>query len=145
MEKKVEKVVAVSGYFNPIHKGHIELFREARKLGDKLVVIINNDDQVKMKGSKAFMEEQERKAIIEAIRHVDEVVISIDKEDGTQRKTIEMLKPHIFANGGDRRNEGDIPEAEICRKYGIQMVFNVGGNKVQSSSWLLAAVSQKSL
>ena len=136
--------MAVSGYFNPIHKGHIELFREAKKLGDKLVVILNNDDQVKLKGSKAFMEEQERKAIIEAIRHVDEVVISID-EDGTQRKTIEMLKPHIFANGGDRRNEGDIPEAEICRKYGIQMVFNVGGNKVQSSSWLLSAVSQKSL
>ena len=139
-----ERVVAVSGYFNPIHKGHIDLFREAKKLGDKLIVILNNDNQVKMKGSKAFMEEQERKAIIEAIRHVDEVVISID-EDGTQRKTIEKLKPHIFANGGDRRNENDIPEAEICRKYGIQMVFNVGGNKVQSSSWLLAAVTQSKI
>ena len=92
----------------------------------------------------AQLEEQERKAIIEAIRHVDEVMISID-EDGTQRKTIEMLKPHIFANGGDRRNENDIPEAEICRKYGIQMVFNVGGNKVQSSSWLLAAVTQSKI
>lgn len=144
MEKKVEKVVAVSGYFNPIHKGHIDLFREARKLGDKLIVIINNDDQVRLKGSTAFMHEQERKVIIEAIRHVDEVVISID-EDKTQCRTLAMIKPHIFANGGDRRNEGDIPEAEICKKYGIEMVFNVGGNKVQSSSWLLSAVSQKSL
>src|SRR3989338_124243 len=133
------KIVAVSGYFNPIHKGHIELFREAKKLCDKLIVILNNDTQVKLKRSKAFMDEQERKAIIEAIKYVDEVFISVD-EDGTQRKTLQLLQPHIFANGGDRRNENDIPETDVCRKHSIQMVFNVGGNKVQSSSWLLSAV-----
>jgi phosphomannomutase len=136
-----KRVVAVSGYFNPVHKGHIDLFKEARALGDKLVVVLNNDRQVSMKGSQKFMSEYERKAIIEAIRYVDEVIVSVD-DDGTQCKTLELLKPHIFANGGDRRGEADIPEAEVCARYNIQMQFNVGGEKVQSSSWLLGSVKE---
>lgn len=138
---KKEQVVAVSGYFNPVHKGHIAMFKEARKFGDKLIVILNSDKQVEMKGSKKFMDENERKYILESIGCVDEVVISID-DDPTQCKTLVLLKPHIFANGGDRRSENDLPEAAICREHGIKMVFNVGGEKVQSSSWLLKNVKQ---
>lgn len=134
--EKVQIVVAVSGYFNPVHRGHISMFKEAKKLGDKLVVILNSDHQVTLKGSKKFMDEQERKYILEAIGCVDGVIISIDK-DKTQCRTLSMLKPHLFANGGDRQSETDIPEAAVCKQYGIKMVFNVGGGKVQSSSWLL--------
>jgi phosphomannomutase len=136
MVEKKQVVVAVSGYFNPLHKGHVKLFEEAKKLGDKLVVIINSDKQRAIKGSKEFMNESERKIIVEAIRHVDEAIISID-EDGTQCKTLEMLKPDIFANGGDRKAPEDLPESTVCRKNNIELVFDVGGNKVQSSSWLL--------
>jgi len=141
MENTKPKVVAVSGYFNPVHRGHISLFSEAKKLGDKLVVILNNDQQVAIKGSQKFMDEQERKEIIENLKPVDEVVISIDK-DGTQCATLAMLKPDIFANGGDRRNPADLPEAAICAEHNIQMIFNVGGDKIQSSSWLLNTVKE---
>ncbi len=135
MEEK-QKVVVVSGYFNPIHKGHVRLFKEAKSLGDKLVVIVNNDNQVKLKGSFPFMSEKSRVEVIKAIQYVDEVILSID-QDRTVRKTLAMLKPDIFANGGDRRERVDLPEAEVCKKYNIQLVFNVGGGKIQSSSWLI--------
>jgi len=131
-----EIIVTVSGYFNPIHRGHISMFKAAKALGDKLIVILNNDKQVEIKGSQKFMSQWERKEIIEAIRHVDGVFISVD-EDGTQCKSLEFLKPDIFANGGDRRETSDIPEAKVCEERGIKMIFNVGGEKVQSSSWLL--------
>ena len=131
-----EKVVVVSGYFNPVHKGHIAMFEEAKKLGTKLIVIINSDKQVEMKGSRKFMDEDERRYIVESIGCVDKAVVSID-EDKTQCKTLAMIKPHLFANGGDRRNENDLPEAAVCKEHEIEMVFNVGGGKVQSSSWLL--------
>ena len=113
-----EKVVAVSGYFNPVHKGHIAMFKEARKLGAKLVVIINSDRQVELKGSKKFMNEEERKYIVESFGCVDEAIVSID-EDKTQCKTLAMVKPHIFANGGDRRNEADLPESAVCKEHGM--------------------------
>ncbi|MBT4935410.1 HAD-IIB family hydrolase [Candidatus Woesearchaeota archaeon] len=135
--------VAVSGYFNPIHHGHIGLFKEAKKLGDKLCVIINSDMQVSIKGSQKFMDENERKAIVESIRYVDEAIISID-EDGTQCKTLEMIKPDIFANGGDRKNPDDIPESTVCTQHGIEMIFGIGGGKMQSSSWLLRKVKKES-
>lgn len=136
MEKAKQKIVAVSGYFNPVHKGHINLFREAKALGDKLVVILNNDNQVKLKGSCPFMSQKDRKEVLESIGYIDEVVISID-EDRSVCKTLEMVKPDVFANGGDRREELDIPEAEVCKKYNIELVFNVGGGKSTSSSWLI--------
>jgi len=141
MEAAKPKVIAVSGYFNPVHRGHISLFNEAKKLGDKLVVILNNDLQVAIKGSQKFMGEQERKEIIENLKSVDEVVISID-EDGTQCATLALLKPDVFANGGDRRNPADLPEAAVCAEHNIKMVFNVGGEKIQSSSWLLGNVKE---
>jgi cytidyltransferase-like protein len=136
------RTVAVSGYFNPLHKGHIALFREARALGDRLVVIVNNDKQVALKGAHPFMSAIERAEIVSALRDVDEAIIAVDN-DQTVCKTIEMIKPHIFANGGDRRSALDIPEAEICRRLGICMIFEIGGKKTQSSSWLLSKVGAR--
>lgn len=135
-EEKKQKVVAVSGYFNPVHKGHISLFKAARALGDKLVVILNNDAQVKLKGSCPFMAQKDRKAVLEAIEGISEVVISLDT-DRTVCKTLALIKPDIFANGGDRREMFDIPETEVCKQHNIEMVFNVGGGKATSSSWLI--------
>jgi cytidyltransferase-like protein len=133
-EKK--KTVCVSGYFNPLHSGHIQLFQNSKELGDRLVVIVNNDEQVKLKGSIPFMEALERAEIVRNLRMVDEVVIAIDK-DKTVCKTLEKIHPDIFANGGDRKSAEDIPEAEVCERLGIEMVFNVGGEKTQASSKLL--------
>ena len=128
------KIVCTSGYFNPLHKGHVEYMEKARVLGDKLIVIVNNDKQRALKGSKEFMDEQERMLIVKALRCVDEVVLSID-EDSTVCKTLEMIKPDIFAKGGDRFNS-EIPEAKVCKSLGIEMIDGLGG-KIQSSSWLL--------
>ena len=124
------KIVAVSGYFDPIHVGHIEYFKLAKKLGDKLVVILNNDEQAKLKKGSAFMPQEERKAILEALRDVDEVFLSIDK-DGTVCRSLEALKPDIFAKGGDRFI-GEVPETEVCREMGIEMIDSLG-KKIQSS------------
>ena len=124
------KIVAVSGYFDPIHVGHIEYFKLAKKLGDKLVVILNNDEQAKLKKGSAFMPQEERKAILEALRDVDEVFLSIDK-DGTVCRSLEALKPDIFAKGGDRFI-GEVPETEVCMEMGIEMVDSLG-KKIQSS------------
>jgi rfaE bifunctional protein nucleotidyltransferase chain/domain len=143
MKRKYSKrsiVVCVSGYFDPIHRGHIEYLRLAKKLGDRLVVILNNDKQAKMKKGFIFMPIEDRAAILRAIKFVDEVVISIDK-DQTQRKSLEMLKPDIFAKGGDRYAY-EIPEAEICMKHGIRIVDGLG-KKIQSSSTLVNKIKGK--
>lgn len=135
LKKDKEILVAVSGYFNPLHIGHIRLFEEAKKLGTKLVVIVDNDEQVKLKGSIPFMNEKERMEIIASLTVVDNVVLAVDK-DRTVCRTLELIKPHIFANGGDRTQK-NIPEVAICKEIKCKMVFNVGkGGKIQSSSWL---------
>lgn len=126
--------VCTSGHFNPVHIGHITLFREAKRLGDYLVVIVNNDYQVTLKGSKPFMDEKERCAIIKALKYVDEVVLSIDR-DKSIKKTLAMIRPNIFAKGGDSTPE-NVPEIDVCRKHDIEIVYGVGGGKIQSSSWL---------
>jgi rfaE bifunctional protein nucleotidyltransferase chain/domain len=128
------KVIAASGYFNPLHKGHVEYLEKAKELGDKLVVIVNSDHQRALKGSKEFMNEDERMTIISALRCVDEVILSIDK-DGTVCDTLRLISPDIFAKGGDRF-ANEIPEAKVCQELGIEMVDGLG-NKIQSSSWLL--------
>jgi len=133
--KQKKKKVCVSGYFNPIHKGHLEMFEAAKKLGDELIVIVNSDEQVKLKGSIPFMTEEERKFIIERIGCVDKVYISKDK-DKTVCETLKSLKPNIFANGGDRFSD-NVPEKKVCEELGIQMIFNIGGEKTQSSSSLI--------
>lgn len=132
MDKPV--TVAVSGYFDPIHSGHIEYLQKAKSLGDRLIVILNNDTQASLKKGKAFMPLEDRLAVVKSIRYVDEVFVSIDT-DSTVRKSLEALKPTIFAKGGDRF-QGEIPEAETCRRLGIQMVDGLGA-KIQSSSHLI--------
>ena len=139
---RVKKIIITSGFFNPIHIGHINLFREAKKLGDFLVVIVNNDEQVKIKGSISFMPEQERIEIIKALKYVDEVFLSIDKDKTVSESLKKAAKLYpgelFFAKGGDR-NAGNIPESErrVCEKFRIKVINGVGGDKVQSSSWLL--------
>ena len=125
------KIVAVSGYFDPLHVGHIEYFRLAKELGDRLIVILNNDEQAALKKGKPFMPLEERKKIIEAIKYVDEVFISIDK-DKSICESLRHLKPDIFAKGGDRFAY-EIPEAKVCEELGIKIVDGVGA-KIQSSS-----------
>ena len=138
---KKAKAIIVSGYFNPLHKGHLELFEKAKANGDELWVIVNSDHQRKLKGSKIFMKEDERIAIVSSIRIVDRSLVSIDK-DKTQRETLTYLaNEHLdeynlfFANGGDQNNDS-IPEVPICNKLGINLIEGLG-DKIQSSSWLL--------
>lgn len=135
----------VSGGFDPIHHGHIRYFHDAKKLGDKLVVVINNDNWIKLKKGHGFMKASERAEIISAFRDVDRVVISGHKKntkDMSVCKEIAKIKPDIFANGGDRFAD-NIPEFKLCNDLGIKMVFNVGhGGKVRSSSKLLKDYSR---
>jgi len=136
-----KKAIIVSGYFNPIHKGHLELFEIAKGLGDMLIVIVNSDLQRFLKGSKEFQKEDERLLIVKSICYVDWAMISIDK-DKTQ---VESLKEVFgiykdthdlsFANGGDQNNDS-IPESGICKELGINLIEGLG-DKIQSSSWLL--------
>lgn len=146
MKNKKEIIVAVSGGFDPIHIGHIRMFKEARALGDKLVVILNNDNWLKKKKGYAFMPQKERKEIIENIKWVDGVVLTGHKpnpQDMSVANDLKKLKPNIFANGGDRK-VGNTPEGPVCEKYNIKMVFNIGrGGKIQSSSWLLDAYNKR--
>ena len=127
--------VCVSGYFTVLHKGHVQLFEEAKKLGDRLVVIVNNNDQQTQKKGKLIHDATDIKYIVENLKMVDEAVVSIDK-DATVCETLRMLKPDIFANGGDRVSE-NVPEDKVCNELDIKMVFNVGGGKVNSSSDIL--------
>ena len=140
-KNKKHVVVAVSGGMDPIHIGHIRLIQDAGKLGDKLVVILNNDNWLKKKKGHIFMHQDERKEIIESIKGVDEVILTghgPNSEDMSVSKELMKVKPDIFANGGDR-TATNIPEAPVCKKIGCEMVFSVGqGGKIQSSSWLLA-------
>ena len=125
------KRVAVSGYFDPIHIGHLEYLKLAKELGDKLVVIVNNNDQCVLKKGKPFMDELDRVEIVRSLEMVDEVFLSIDK-DKTVCASLEEIKPDIFANGGDR-STGEIPESSICKKYNIEMIDGLG-DKIRSSS-----------
>ena len=118
------RTVAISGYFDPIHVGHLEYIIEAKKLGDKLVVIVNNNHQCVLKKGKPFMDENDRVRIVSSIKYVDEVFLSIDK-DKTVCKSLEKIKPAIFANGGDRKNY-EIPESVICNKNNIEIIDGLG-------------------
>ena len=135
------KAIIVSGYFNPLHKGHLELFEKVKASGDQLWVIVNSDLQRELKGSKEFMLEDERLLIVSAIGIVDKALISIDK-DKTQCATLADLADKFssdyelyFANGGDQNNDS-IPEVLVCKEKGIGLLEGFG-DKIQSSSWLL--------
>ena len=133
-------IVAVSGGFDPLHPGHIRLFEEAKNLGDKLVVILNNDNWLMKKKGYVFMNAKVRKEVIEAIRYVDQVIISKhkhDPEDMSVTEELRRIQPDVFANGGDRTKK-NVPEDAVCARIGCKMVFNVGeGGKIESSSHLV--------
>ena len=133
-------VAVVSGYFNPIHVGHLRMIRAAKQLADILVVIVNNDKQQVLKKGKVIIPEQDRVEIVDSIKYVDRTVLSIDT-DGSVRATLASLRKEypdeslIFANGGDRRSAGSISEAEVCQDLGIKIEFGVGGHdKADASS-----------
>ena len=141
------KAIIVSGYFNPLHKGHLELFEKAKAAGGALWVIVNSDLQRELKGSKEFMDENERLLIVSAIGIVDKALVSIDK-DKTQCATLADLADKFsgefelyFANGGDQNNDS-IPEVPVCKEKGIGLLEGLG-NKIQSSSWLLKNNNKK--
>lgn len=135
------KAIIVSGYFNPVHKGHLELFKKANEIGDFLIVLVNSDHQRKLKGSKEFQDENERLQIIQSLKPVGYACISVDR-DKTQVESLKMIHHKFgdvfdltFANGGDQTNE-TIPESLVCNELGITLVDGLG-DKIQSSSWLL--------
>ena len=135
------KAIIVSGYFNPIHKGHLEYFNNAKAMADKLFVIVNNDHQRALKGSKEFQKEDERMIIVANIKAVDQAVLSID-QDRTVCATIKHIAETYsgeynlaFANGGDQNND-TIPERPVCEAMGVTLIDGLG-DKIQSSSWLL--------
>ena len=128
------KVIVASGYFDPIHIGHIEYLERAKNLGGKLIVIVNNDHQAKLKKGSPFMPEKERMQVVKSLKPVDEVFLSIDT-DKSVCKSIEHLNPDIFAKGGDRTTE-NIPEVEICNKINCKIIDRLG-EKIQSSSNLI--------
>jgi len=125
------KVVIISGYFNPLHGGHLDMIEAAAKMGDRLVIIVNNDEQQVMKKGKIILDQDNRARLMRALRDADDVIISIDK-DPTQIETLKMVaeKYHgeqlVFANGGDRHGEREIPETEVCKANGIELAFGVG-------------------
>ena len=136
-----KKAIIVSGYFNPIHKGHLEYFNNAKAMADELFVIVNNDEQRALKESKEFQLEEERMLIVSSLKPVNKAILSIDT-DRTVCKTIAKIAKEygndydlVFANGGDQNND-TIPERTICEKMGIRLLDGLG-DKIQSSSWLL--------
>jgi len=137
----MKKAIIVSGYFNPIHKGHLEYFNNAKALADELFVIVNNDLQRRLKGSKEFQEEEERLFIVDNIKAVDKAILAVDKDRtvcATIRKIYQAYSDTYelaFANGGDQNNDS-IPEAPVCKELGVVLIDGLG-DKVQSSSWLL--------
>ena len=136
-----KKAIIVSGYFNPIHKGHLEYFNNAKALADELIVVVNNDHQRELKGSQSFQEQDERVIIVSNIKAVDKTVLSIDTDRtvcSTLRKIAQdygSMYDLAFANGGDQNNN-TIPERPVCEEVGITLIDGLG-DKIQSSSWLL--------
>lgn len=140
MGNKKKIIVAVSGGFDPIHIGHIKMLREAKKLGDELVVILNNDNWLKEKKTQVLMPQKEREEILKSIKWVDRVIVthhSPNPKDISVSKELFKIKSDIFAKGGERSK--NVPEAEACKKIGCKIKFNVGpGGNLKYSSWLLA-------
>lgn len=135
--------VAVSGGFDPIHPGHLIMIDEAAKLGDVIVIVNDDDFLVRKKGETFYPRIEDRIMIMQHIVGVKEVVIAIDKDD-TVCRTLEMVRPDIFVNGGDRKDRSSLPivEAEICDRIGCRMVF-IESNYVGHSRQLLNAYHNK--
>ena len=132
-------LVIVSGYFSPLHCGHLDYLEAGASLGDRLIVIVNNDLQQKKKKGKVILPQQDRLRIVKALSIVDEAYVAID-DDSSVKKTIESIALKnqqfnlIFANGGDRNQPSDIPEVDVCREHKIQLIFGAGGSTKRDSS-----------
>ena len=144
------KVVIVSGYFNPLHGGHLGMIEAAAKMGDYLIVVVNNDKQQLLKKGKIILNEENRLRLMRALKGVDQVMLSIDEEPPVT-ETLEMIARQypgcklVFANGGDRSAPEVVPERDVCEKYNIEMVYGVGGtNKADSSTRINQATGQES-
>jgi len=131
--------VIVSGYFSPLHIGHLDMIESGARLGDKLIVIVNNNEQQLAKKGKIIIDEKDRLRLVSALRDVDEALISID-QDRTVCQSIRLVAERhrdydlVFANGGDRKSGEVVPEQPICEEFGIRMVFDMGGNEKADSS-----------
>lgn len=139
------KVVVTSGGFDPLHVGHIRCLKDAKKIGDFLIVILNSDTFLLSKKGFVFMPYEERKEILKSIKYVDSVMDCVDK-DQSVCETLRMFHKEngndcdmIFAKGGDKTLE-NIPEVNVCKELNIMMIFGVGGSKVQSSSDLIKKI-----
>ena len=137
-----KSIIVLSGGFDPVHKGHLRMFREASWLGHHVIVGLNSDKWLTRKKGKPFMEFEERKEILESIKYINQV-IPFDDSDGTACDLIEKVDDMYdtdyriyFANGGDRTTD-NVPEMDICKELGVEMLWGVGGGKIQSSSWLI--------
>ena len=145
------RVGIISGYFNPLHTGHLDYIEGAKQKCDLLYVIVNSDRQVDIKGSKQFMDEGSRLRIVRALTYVNKAMVSIDDDSTVCRSIKSIYKQYcddpfltdiFFMNGGDR-SQGTVPEAEVCEELGIKMIYNVGGIKTESSSTLLQKVANE--
>ncbi len=137
--RKKGVVVCTSGGFDPVHIGHVRMFRHAKSMGDTHVVILNNDNWLRRKKGYVFMPEQDRKEILESLKWVDRVVLTSHRpnpKDMSVCGALKKIKPHTFANGGDRTTK-NTPEKVLCKKIGIRMAYNIGGGKLRSSSDML--------
>jgi len=138
-----KKTIAISGGMDPIHIGHVKMIQAAAELGE-LTVILNSDAWLKRKKGYVFMPYEERKYLLESVKGVS-VVSAVDDTDGTVCEALQRLQPDMFGNGGDRTSD-NTPEKEVCLDIGIRMVWNLGGQKVQSSSELVRTyVKNKSI
>ena len=143
-ENWINNVIIVSGGFDPVHKGHIRMFREAANLGAQVIVGLNSDDWLTRKKGGPFMKWEERAEILESCKFITQV-IAFDDSDDTAEDAIRIVydmsdyqedKKIYFANGGDR-GKGNVPELDVCRELNVTMLWGIGGGKIQSSSWLI--------
>ena len=142
-EEWIKNVIIVSGGFDPAHKGHIRMFREAANLGHQVIIGLNSDEWLSRKKGKPFMKWEERAEILESCKFVTQV-LSMDDTDDTAsdiiRQVANLYKNQdmniYFANGGDRK-KGNVPELDVCKDLNVVMLWGIGGGKIQSSSWLI--------
>ena len=142
-ENWIKNVIIVSGGFDPVHKGHIRMFREAANLGHQVIVGLNSDDWLARKKGKPFMKWEERAEILESCKFVDQVWLMDDSDDTASdiiRQVAKLYKNQdmniYFANGGDR-GKGNVPDLDVCKDLNVVMLWGIGGGKIQSSSWLI--------
>lgn len=133
------RIVILSGFFNPLHGGHLDMIEEAAQTADKLIVIVNNDTQQKIKKGKIILDERNRLRLISALKYVDDAVLAIDKDPPVSETIRIIAREHpndelIFANGGDRSSPKVVPETAVCEEFGIKMVYGIGGNNKTDSS-----------